>query len=375
MQRVRQRLHRRRPGRVLFRLGDRVLRRTCRGRHDRRMTSSTPEPVLSREQAVLAVPRLLGYVPRESVVLAPVRNGALTGALRFSLPDRDPVTAARAYLGAMGRFGRAEAAVAVLYTAVSSDPRCTALVEALEERARRIGLGGLEVLRAGGSTRSVQPAARPDLVPSVERHETLEVAARVDALLDRHPTARLPAALEAGADAALLRASRGGEGLPRTAALAALIVCAQRPEWMSSAVERVSSGGARPSVIALVARAAAVAPATERAPVLVLLAQVLRLSGRREDALAVARWATSADPHDVPARLLRCALEGREEGGARPPEVRAARGRGPHRSQSRAQASVRTPRRICSISSNSLGPTVSGGASCTTGSPRSSARQ
>jgi hypothetical protein len=42
---------------------------------------------------------------------------------------------------------------------------------------------------------------------------------------------------------------------------------------------------------------------------------------------------------------------------------------------SRAQASVSTLRRICSISSNSAWPQISGGASWMTGSPRSSARQ
>ena len=43
--------------------------------------------------------------------------------------------------------------------------------------------------------------------------------------------------------------------------------------------------------------------------------------------------------------------------------------------QRRAHASVSTPRRICSISSNSAWPQISGGASWMTGSPRSSARQ
>ena len=42
---------------------------------------------------------------------------------------------------------------------------------------------------------------------------------------------------------------------------------------------------------------------------------------------------------------------------------------------SRFHASVSTERRIDSISSNSFWPQISGGASCTTGSPRSSARQ
>ena len=39
------------------------------------------------------------------------------------------------------------------------------------------------------------------------------------------------------------------------------------------------------------------------------------------------------------------------------------------------QASVSTERKMPSISSNSFWPAISGGASCTTGSPRSSARQ
>jgi len=45
-------------------------------------------------------------------------------------------------------------------------------------------------------------------------------------------------------------------------------------------------------------------------------------------------------------------------------------GAGCHRWDS---ASVRTPRSRCSMSSNSACPTIRGGASCTTGSPRSSA--
>ena len=43
--------------------------------------------------------------------------------------------------------------------------------------------------------------------------------------------------------------------------------------------------------------------------------------------------------------------------------------------QMRVQASVRTARRMRSISSNCSGPQMSGGASWTTGSPRSSHRQ
>ena len=41
----------------------------------------------------------------------------------------------------------------------------------------------------------------------------------------------------------------------------------------------------------------------------------------------------------------------------------------------RSYASLSTERRIASISSNCSSPAISGGASCTTGSPRSSARQ
>ena len=55
----------------------------------------------------------------------------------------------------------------------------------------------------------------------------------------------------------------------------------------------------------------------------------------------------------------------------RPPDDDAA----PGGAQNFARASVSTERRICSISSNSAWPAVSGGASWMTGSPRSSARQ
>ncbi len=64
-----------------------------------------------------------------------------------------------------------------------------------------------------------------------------------------------------------------------------------------------------------------------------------------------------------------------------PPGHRRPHGSGPASCRwkrlrhSRFHASVSTERRIDSISSNSFCPQISGGASCTTGSPRSSARQ
>ena len=61
---------------------------------------------------------------------------------------------------------------------------------------------------------------------------------------------------------------------------------------------------------------------------------------------------------------------------ATPPcSLGGTRGRYMYVAHSTDQASVSTERKMPSISSNSFCPQVSGGASCTTGSPRSSARQ
>ena len=65
----------------------------------------------------------------------------------------------------------------------------------------------------------------------------------------------------------------------------------------------------------------------------------------------------------------------RPGGGRNEPGVSSAEDPPVPPDQIRDQASVSTERRICSISSKWAWPQISGGASWTTGSPRSSARQ
>lgn len=277
------------------------------------MTSTNPALLALRDHPVLpAIPRMLGYAPAESLVLVPLRRGDTSGALRFSIPEGDHESAARAFLGAMGRFGRADTAVAAVYSDRPQRPVVRRLVEALALRAGRIGLEGLVVVvpdRGGAPAASEGEHA---LLPLIDRGERLAVAGQVDALLDRHPRAELPEHLATAAEAALRRAASGSPERPRAETVAALIVCAQRSGWLDRAVATVVAirrSGPRGAAV-LVAVAAASAPRTERAAVLVLLAVLHRLAGDHRRALAAVEEAERCDPLDHRARRLRAAFDG-----------------------------------------------------------------
>ncbi|MDY0911216.1 DUF4192 family protein [Rathayibacter festucae] len=286
------------------------------------LTSSPPDRSLDHRAVLAAIPRLLGHPPQESVVLVPLRDGAPTGALRFDLAAGDPTRAARAWIGALGRFGRVERLVIVLVTGSGRAPHADALVAALGARAQGIGLP-VEVLAPAGRRRPAQrgggspggatagDGSPAELLPFVDRGEALAVAAEVDALLDRHPSARLPDALAADAESLLLRAAAGRPWQPRTRALAVLIVCAQRREWRERAMALLASPGrgAAASVLELVAQAAAAAPATERTALLVLLATLHWWSGLASSAVVLVREAVRLDPHHHEARILVAALD------------------------------------------------------------------
>lgn len=280
------------------------------------MTFATPAPVPIRHRITAGcAARLLGYVPSESVVLIPVRDARPTGALRFSLTAIDPLHAARAFIGALGRFGRADSAAVVVFSSRPRRPETEALLEALRRRASGAGLGELDVLTADRPA-LLAGTEQEDrgLLPTIPREERLAVAAEVDALLDRHPHAQLPERLRASADAAFRRAVSGRADRPRAAVTAALVVCAQRDHWAQEALSTASagSGGDLTTAIALISGAAVCAPEPERAAVLVLLAALHDLAGRRDLASAVARRAVRTDPHDLAARRLVAALESAE---------------------------------------------------------------
>lgn len=288
------------------------------------MTSTASPPVrpVDHSAVLAAIPRLVGHPPHESVVLVPLRGGTLTGALRFDLAVGDPTRAARVWIGALGRFGRVECLVIVLFSSGRRVPSAGALIGALSSRAQELGIA-VEVLVPADSRRPSRPGSgttvrgtsgetpSAELLPAVDRGEALAIAAEVDALLDRHPRARLPETVTADVESLLLRAAAGRPWQPRTRALAALIVGAQRREGRERVIRLVASPdrAAAPSVIGLVAHAAAAAPGTERGPLLVLLATLHWSSGSTRSAALLAREAVRLDPHDHDSRLLVAALE------------------------------------------------------------------
>lgn len=153
------------------------------------------------------------------------------------------------------------------------------------------------------------------LVPEVDREESLAVAAAVDRLLDRHPRAELPRAILAGVDDLVRRAVEGPTGPVQTASSAALIVAVQRGAGADRVLllSRAASprfSRAEPSLVELLARTAALAPETERAAVLVVLARLLAGDGRADEARRLAHDAVRLDPHHVGARRLAAALGG-----------------------------------------------------------------
>jgi hypothetical protein len=274
------------------------------------MTPLDTSPPLHHGALLSRIPQLVGFHPRESVVLVPVRDGAPTGALRSDLPGGDPVLSARAFLGALGRFGRADSVVAVLY---ADDPaRSGAVASALRARARETSLTSFEAIGA-------EPEPAPIVDPAGGlRSARRAVAEQVDLLLDRHPRAELPGGDRARVEQLLRRTADGREIPPGPELTAALIVSAQRPGWVEHALTILLAPRAQAHpdhVVEAIARVADLAPRTERARVLVLLAALHWSSGDSGAALRVAQEAGRTDPHEEGARRLLAALEC----GERPP--------------------------------------------------------
>ena len=255
-------------------------------------------------------------------MLVPLRGGTPTGALRFDITAGDPTPAARAWIGALGRFGRPERLVIALLGDRGRSRSGEALVGALVDRARDIGLPAEVVVVSdppvaapsecgASSMRPVPARLSAALLPVVRAEEALSVAAEVDTLLDRHPRAELPAPLLEDAIALLVAAAARPARRVRPRTLAVLIVCAQRDEWRQRALRRLTASEPVTSraASALVARAAAAAPTTERCALLVLLASLHWSSGRVDRAAALAQESLRLDPHDHSTRLLAAAIE------------------------------------------------------------------
>ncbi|PPF69440.1 hypothetical protein C5C18_04315 [Rathayibacter tritici] len=238
-----------------------------------------------------------------SLVLVALRAGLPVGSLRFALTGAGPELVAGACLGALGRFGRIQRAIA-LVRPDEPDPEASArLVVALRERARSLPALSLRI--------AVLPRpGREQGFGETGREDTRAVVAAVDRLLDRHPDAALPRVLLLAVDDLVRRALRDHDARARPAALAALIVAVQssrgadRLLLLAREGAEVSAG----SLVPLLRRAAAAAPVSERAGVLVVLARLLAGDGQAAQARDLASQAVALDPHHLGARRLASAL-------------------------------------------------------------------
>ncbi|QWL29941.1 hypothetical protein [Rathayibacter toxicus] len=260
------------------------------------------------------VVRLLGVIPDESLVLIPQCSGTATVALHFAIPLSDPHLAARAFLGSLGCLGCIDAIQMAIFSAHQTSPPISRLAAALVERAQLLGLAGTGIVIAtGGKIVRRDDWRSGDEHRSRKRIDLFAVAAQVDALLDRHPRAELPASLRSDLDRALRQPGREPIAV---STLAALIVSIQRPEWCSellrALVERSGYEIDLAVLISFVGLAAECAPGTERAAVLILLAVLRVHEGEQQEALRLARSAVSTDPRRVSARRLLATLEAHE---------------------------------------------------------------
>ncbi|AZZ49166.1 hypothetical protein [Rathayibacter rathayi] len=273
-------------------------------------SSPLPHPLplaLSADTAPLGTALAVGR-PRPSpgagsLVLVPLRAGLPVGSLRFTLSGAGPELVAQACLGALGRFGRIQRAIALVHSD-DSDPEPSArLVLALRERARSLPALSLRV--------AVVPRPYRDQgFPETEREDTRAVVAAVDRLLDRHPDAALPRILLLAVDDLVRRALRDHDARVRPAGLAALIVAVQCTRGADRLLLLVREGAdlSAGSLVPLLRRAAAAAPLSERAGVLVVLGRLLAGDGQTAQARHVAHQAVALDPHHLGARRLASAL-------------------------------------------------------------------
>lgn len=238
--------------------------------------------------------------------------------LHFSSPFAHSLLRTRR--AALGRFDDLDRTPSAFRPDIGPEDVCERLSASLKRRPDTPAVPpGPRAAQHGGARDTLERGATA-LVPEVDRDESFAVASAVDRLLDRHPRAELPKAILAGVDDLVRRAVSGSTGLVRAASAAALIVAVQRGVGadrvllLSRTVSpRFSS--TESSLVEVLARTAALAPATERAAVLVVLARLLVGDGRADEARGLAHDAVRLDPHHVGARRLAAALSGNGPGG------------------------------------------------------------
>ena len=121
-------------------------------------------------QFLALVPRMLGYVPVQSVVVVPMGAGRSLGGMRLDLPPDDDATRdgfAATVIGMVCRVSRSDALMAVVYTATPTGERLphASLAAAIARAADASGLHLIDVLVVGpdgwGSHVSADDAIHP----------------------------------------------------------------------------------------------------------------------------------------------------------------------------------------------------------------------
>lgn len=178
----------------------------------------------SPDQFLTVVPRLLGFVPRQSIVLVPFRRGRSRGAMRLDLPASDDRVdeIAATMIGLVCRVPEADACAVVVYG--DADAARPLLVEGLLARADACGIRVIEALWVCGTRWGVYgdpaetAAPSPQQLPPPERADDEVIAGDQysGAALDPCDPARAAAisrAAAAFADAARLVA-QGDDAAP-----------------------------------------------------------------------------------------------------------------------------------------------------------------
>jgi hypothetical protein len=119
------------------------------------MTPATVVKAADAAQFLAFIPRMLGYLPSESVVVIPFHDGRSLGAMRFDLPAGGAVDATAAtVIGLVCRLPEVNSVAAIVYTGALFDgegrmPHRT-LLDALYRRADACGLGVTDLLCVAG---------------------------------------------------------------------------------------------------------------------------------------------------------------------------------------------------------------------------------